>query len=70
MPRIWAKFQEKILEKIPEKKLNTLLQIPILNRIVKSKLQKKLGLKNSSITISGAAPLSIEMIEWFIHSDN
>ena len=65
VPRIWAKFQEKILEKIPEKKLNTLLQIPILNRIVKSKLQKKLGLKNSSITISGAAPLSIEMIEWF-----
>ena len=41
------------------------MQIPILNRIVKSKLQKKLGLKNSSITISGAAPLSIEMIEWF-----
>lgn len=65
VPRIWTKFQEKILEKIPQKKLSTLLSIPILSGIIKSKLQKKLGLKHSKITLSAAAPLSKDVIEWY-----
>jgi len=65
VPRIWTKFQEKILEKIPQKKLSTLLSIPIISGIIKSKLQKKLGLKHSKITLSAAAPLSKDVIEWY-----
>lgn len=65
VPRIWTKFQEKILEKIPQKKLTTLLSIPILSGIIKSKLQKKLGLKHSKVTLSAAAPLAKEVIEWY-----
>jgi long-chain acyl-CoA synthetase len=38
VPRIWAKFQEKILEKMPKKKLVILLTVPILNGIIKKKL--------------------------------
>ena len=65
VPRIWAKFQEKILEKIPQKKLNILLSIPIINRIVKNKLKQKLGLKHAKISVSAAAPISAELVHWF-----
>lgn len=65
VPRIWAKFQEKILEKMPQHKLNILLNIPILNKIIKNKLKEKLGLKHAEVIISGAAPLSASLMYWF-----
>ena len=65
VPRIWSKFQEKILEKMPQKKLNILLSIPVLNKIIKNKLKEKLGLKHAEIIISGAAPLSASLMYWF-----
>lgn len=65
VPRIFAKFQEKILDKMPQKKLSLLLKIPILNGIIKSKLKGKLGLTNAEIVVSGAAPLSANLIEWY-----
>jgi len=65
VPRIWAKFQEKILEKMPQKKLDTLLRIPILSGIVKKKIQKGLGLHASKINLSGAAPIPVDLINWF-----
>jgi long-chain acyl-CoA synthetase len=65
VPRIWAKFQEKILEKMPQKKLDTLLKIPILNSIVKKKIQKALGLAEVKICISAAAPIPVDLLRWF-----
>ena len=65
VPRIFTKFQEKILEKMPQKKLDMLLNIPILNGIIRNKLKVKLGLKNASIVVSGAAPLTVKIIEWY-----
>lgn len=65
VPRIWTKFQEKILEKMPQKKLDRYLKIPILNSVVKSKVRKNLGLKNATNIFSGAAPISVELINWF-----
>ncbi len=65
VPRIWTKFQEKILETIPQKKLNILLSIPFLNSIIKKKLKQKLGLKNAKIIVSSAAPISVSLIKWY-----
>jgi long-chain acyl-CoA synthetase len=65
VPRIWAKFQEKILEKMPQKKMNTFLKIPILNSIVKKKIQKALGLAEAKINISAAAPIPADLLRWF-----
>ena len=65
VPRIWAKFQEKILENLPQKKLNIVLKVPLLNRIIKNKLKQKLGLKSAEFVVSGAAPLSSSLIHWF-----
>ena len=65
VPRIWTKFQEKILEKMPQKKLSLLLGIPIINRIIKKKLKQKLGLSSSEYSFSGAAPLASSLMEWY-----
>lgn len=65
VPRIWAKFQEKILEKLPQDKLNTLLRIPIVKQIIKSKLKKKLGLSKADFILTGAAPIEPSLVEWY-----
>ena len=75
VPRIYAKFQEKILEKMPQEKLSKLLKIPILGGIIKKKIVKKLGLYDASYIASGAAPIAASLQEWFsklgiiIHQD-
>jgi long-chain acyl-CoA synthetase len=65
VPRIWAKFQEKLLENLPQKKLNILLSIPIINSIIKKKIKKKLGLSEAVLMISGAAPLAVSLMDWY-----
>lgn len=65
VPRIWSKFQEKILEKMPQKKLDRLLAIPIINSLVKRTILKKLGFSQSALFFSGAAPLSPSVMKWW-----
>lgn len=65
VPRIWEKFKEKILEKLPQKKLDTLLSIPIISALVKKSIKKKLGLSRAEFIVSGAAPLSPDLAKWF-----
>lgn len=65
VPRIWSKFQEKILEKMPQKKLDRLLSIPIVSTLVKNAIQKKLGLSKSKLFATGAAPASVALLEWW-----
>lgn len=65
VPRIWTKFQEKILENISQKKLSILLKIPVLNSIIKKKLKYKLGLKEAVFICSAAAPIAPNIIRWY-----
>ncbi|MCU0388238.1 MAG: AMP-binding protein [Chitinophagaceae bacterium] len=65
VPRIWAKFKEKINEKMPDEKLTKLLRIPLLNLLVRKKIKKALGLSKAQLIYSAAAPLSVDLITWF-----
>ena len=65
VPRIWGKFQEKIFESMPQKKLNKLLSIPIIRGIVIKKIRAKLGLSRADLVSSGAAPLAVSIMEWY-----
>lgn len=65
VPRIWEKFQSKILEVIPQWKLNLFLNIPIVSSLIKSKIKKALGLQKATVIISGAAPISPDLMKWF-----
>ena len=65
VPRLWKKFQGGILEKVPQKKLDLLLKIPLVNGFISRKLRHALGLSNARFVISGAAPLSVDLLEWY-----
>ncbi|SOE22784.1 Long-chain acyl-CoA synthetase (AMP-forming) [Spirosomataceae bacterium TFI 002] len=65
VPRIWTKFQLGILSKLTQKKLNTLLKIPILNSIVKKKIRSGLGLADAQLILTGAAPMPVSLVHWF-----
>ncbi|MCP4446249.1 MAG: AMP-binding protein [Myxococcales bacterium] len=65
VPRLWQKFQAGILKKMPQKKLNTMLKIPILGGIVKKKLITAIGLQYARVAGSGSAPIAGELLEWY-----
>lgn len=65
VPRIWTKFQQGVLAKMPEKKMDTLLKIPILSGLIKKKIRKALGLNNTKLVISGASALPAATSAWF-----
>ena len=69
VPRIWTKFQDSILNTIPQKKLDLLLSIPIINNVIRKKIKKKLGLLNTQAIFTGAAPISISQLIWFKRLD-
>ena len=65
VPRIYTKFQQAILAKMPQARLNTLLKIPIVSKIIKKKLRTALGLNAAKIWVSGAAPLPESLKLWY-----
>ena len=65
VPRLWVKFQMGILEKLPEKKMERLLKIPVISGLIKKKIRKGLGLGEARYIISGAAPLAVPVLKWF-----
>jgi long-chain acyl-CoA synthetase len=65
VPRIWTKFQQGILTKLNQRKLNILLRIPFLSYLVRKKIQKGLGLSKARNVFTGAAPTPIALINWF-----
>ena len=64
-PRVWTKLQLGLLAKFPQKKLDTLLKIPLLSSILKKLIKKGLGFSKARIVVSGSAPMPVELIEWF-----
>ncbi|MFM1775403.1 MAG: hypothetical protein RJA53_1013 [Bacteroidota bacterium] len=69
VPRIWEKMQEGVLSKMPQKKLSTLLSIPIVSSIIKKAIKKKLGLSKARFIFTGASPISVALQEWFAKLD-
>ena len=65
VPRLWLKFQHGVFSKMPPKKLDRLLSIPILGRIVGRKVLKGLGLDQTLLAGSGSAPIPAELISWY-----
>ncbi len=66
VPRLWLKFQQKVIAKMPQKKLDTLLRIPLINSLVRNKIKKAMGLDKSRMLISGASPIALNLLEWYV----
>ena len=65
VPRIYSKFQEKILEKMPQKILTSLLKIPVISWLVKRKLKNALGMSRVKAVVTGAAAMPLELLDWY-----
>jgi long-chain acyl-CoA synthetase len=65
VPRLWLKFQLGVHSKMPPKKLNRLLKIPILSGVVKKKILTGLGLDQARVAITGSAPVPPELVQWY-----
>jgi len=66
VPRIWTKFKQGILNKMPQKKMDRMLRIPIIGSMVKKKLKEGLGLGEARIVLTGAAPMSAHDVAWWL----
>ncbi len=65
VPRLWLKFQQGVLAKMPAKKLNFLLGLPIIGKIVGRKVLTGLGLDQVQLAASASAPIPPELIAWY-----
>jgi long-chain acyl-CoA synthetase len=65
VPRLWVKFQQGVHAKMPARKLNRLLGLPLIGRLVRHKILKGLGLDQCRIAAGGAAPMPADVLHWY-----
>lgn len=65
VPRLWLKFQQGVFANMPPEKIDRMLKVPLLNKVVKKKILKKLGLDACLLAGSGSAPIPPELIAWY-----
>ncbi|WP_319535359.1 AMP-binding protein [uncultured Vibrio sp.] len=65
VPRLWTLFQQRIQDKLPQKSLNILLKIPLVNSLIKKKLAVGLGLDQARVLGCGSAPVSPALLRWY-----
>ncbi len=65
VPRIWTKFQLGVLAKMPQKRLDMLLKIPIVSGVIKKKLLKALGLDAATTCLTGASITPESLKQWY-----
>src|SRR5450755_197900 len=65
VPRLWVKFQQGVLARIPAAKLDWLLKLPVIKGIVRRKILAALGLDQCTFAVGGAAPMPLELLRWY-----
>jgi long-chain acyl-CoA synthetase len=65
VPRIWTKFQMGVYSKMSAEKLDFLLKLPIIGRLVGKRVLVGLGLDAVRYALSGAAPVPEALLTWY-----
>lgn len=65
VPRLWSVFQAQVISQVGAEKLDKMLKLPIIGKLVASKIRKKLGLHKARTFGSGAAPMSESVLAWY-----
>ena len=65
VPRLWLKFQQGVFTKMTPQKLDLLLRIPLIGKILGRKVLAGLGLDHVRHAGSGSAPIPSELIDWY-----
>ncbi len=69
VPRLWKKFQIGVQEKLPQRKLDRLLRLPLISGLIKRKIKRGLGLDQARWFASGSAPIAVSLLEWWDRMD-
>lgn len=65
VPRLWLKFYQGVIQKMPEKRLSLLLKIPFVRGVVGKKVLTGLGLDQVRFAVTGSAPIPPELLAWY-----
>jgi len=65
VPRLWVKFQQGVLAKMPPQKLDRLLSIPVVRHFVRRKVLRAIGLDQCRLAAGGAAPMPPDLLRWY-----
>ncbi|MEJ8824195.1 AMP-binding protein [Variovorax humicola] len=65
VPRLWVKFQQGVLTHMPAERLDLLLRIPLVGRVVRKKILGALGLDQCRVAGGGAAPMPLALLQWY-----
>jgi long-chain acyl-CoA synthetase len=65
VPRLWVKFQQGVLARMPARKLDLLLKIPVLKGVVRRKILGALGLDQCQFAAGGASPMPQALLRWY-----
>jgi len=65
VPRLWVKFQQGVFAKMPPKKLDRLMAIPIVGGFVKRKILRQLGFDSVRFAGTAAAPIPPDVLAWY-----
>ncbi len=69
VPRIWARFQQAVLGRMPQAHLDAALSNPAMAEAVKKQIRQGLGLDDAVVILTGAAPMPTSLIDWFRRLD-
>jgi len=65
VPRLWKKFQLGVLEKVPQRRLDVLLRLPVVCWLIRRRIRQRLGLDRADWFASGSAPIAPVLLEWW-----
>lgn len=65
VPRLLLKLQRDVFEELPRRKLDRLLRIPVVRRIVGKRVLGRLGLDSVRCAVCGGAPLAPDVLLWY-----
>jgi long-chain acyl-CoA synthetase len=65
VPRLWVKFQSGVHAKIPPARLQLLLAIPLIGRVVARRIRDGMGFEDCTRFASGSAPISTHTLRWY-----
>jgi len=73
VPRLWKKFQIGVLEKLPQRKIDRMMSLPLVGKFLGNKIKKKvkagLGLDQARWFASGSAPIATSLLKWWDRLD-
>ncbi len=65
VPRLFARFRDGVHGKLPAKKLERLLALPLVGRLVRRKVLAGLGLDQARYVGGGGSPIPPDLIDWY-----